>query len=266
MAKDPAFLFYYQDFAYGTRKMTFEEKGGYIELLCEQADFGHLSLNDIKRALKESFHIWTNICDKFTQDDNGLYYDKILEEHLDKRRKFTESRRRNLMGKHKDKHKEPHMENRNVNGIENKDEKKEGVYKGEDVQKLWNSTFGRSPTLPEQDETQKLIEKFGYDKTYEIMYQANLDGFKKIKTLTLALDDNGNIKPRESGKENRAKNSLMGNCAYCSKETTMQFGNGKNKKFFCCYDHSIKYNEENRRRSGDSLQLNENHTLQQFLQ
>ena len=68
----------------------------------------------------------------------------------------------------------------------------------EDVIKgLWIKTFGRNPSIPEQDETQKLTDKFGYKKTYEIMYQANLDGFKKIKTLINALDDRGNLKPKE---------------------------------------------------------------------
>jgi hypothetical protein len=73
-AKDPAFLFYYQDFQHGTRKMTFEEKGAYIELLCEQADCGHLSLEDIKRILNGHTPIWDSICCKFIVDEFGLFY------------------------------------------------------------------------------------------------------------------------------------------------------------------------------------------------
>ena len=38
MAKDPAFLFYYSNFQHGTRRMTFEEKGCYIELGAGAAD------------------------------------------------------------------------------------------------------------------------------------------------------------------------------------------------------------------------------------
>lgn len=118
--KDPAFLFYYQDFAYGTRKMSFAEKGAYIELLCEQADTGHLDLEkDIKRILKNDFPIWDAICDKFTCDSNGLFFNEVLEEHINKRAKYTESRRNNLkkvhMPVHMEEHMQPHMVNVNEN-------------------------------------------------------------------------------------------------------------------------------------------------------
>ncbi len=64
---------------------------------------------------------------------------------------------------------------------------------------LWRKTWGRIPSFPERDETQKLIDKFGHDKTYEIMYEAQLLGFKKIRTLVNALDEKGNIKPKGGG-------------------------------------------------------------------
>lgn len=112
MSKDPAFLFYYQDFAYGTRQMTFEEKGCYIELLCEQADIGHLSIDDIKRALKLSFPIWEAICLKFKKDDHGLFFNEILEKHINKRKIFVSSRIENLKSTHKESHMGDHMENR----------------------------------------------------------------------------------------------------------------------------------------------------------
>lgn len=122
MGKDPAFLFYYQDFAYGTRKMSFEEKGCYIELLCEQADIGHLSLTDIQRSLKNSFPIWDAICSKFIKDKDGLFYNEVLEQHISKRKKFTQSRLNNLhMGNHMDDHTNVRMEDVNVN--RNKDVK-----------------------------------------------------------------------------------------------------------------------------------------------
>ena len=62
---------------------------------------------------------------------------------------------------------------------------------------LWSETFGRNPKIPEAEETEKLIEKFGYDKVYQIFKQATLDGFHKIKTLVDALDDQGNIKQKK---------------------------------------------------------------------
>ncbi len=74
--------------------------------------------------------------------------------------------------------------------------------KEEQIVMLWRKTWGRIPSFPERDETQKLLDKFGYDKTYEIMYEAQLLGFKKIRTLVNALDEEGNIKPK--GQENKA--------------------------------------------------------------
>lgn len=192
MTKDPAFLFYYQDFAYGTRKMTFEEKGAYIELLCEQADSGHLSIDDIKRILKNSFPIWDAICSKFSVDENGKYYNEVLEKHIQKRKKYTESRKNNLKGSHMKSHMESHMVNVNVNV--NKNINKEEEEKTVDV--LWTGTFGRKPKLPELELTQQLIDKYGYDKTYEIFKKAVLEGFNKIQTLVNSLDEKGNIKPK----------------------------------------------------------------------
>lgn len=120
MTKDPAFLFYYADFQHGTRRMTFEEKGAYIELLCEQADSGHLSLKEIQRVLKDSFPIWESICCKFIEDKDGLYYNSTLEGHMIKRKAFVKSRINNLhKDDHKGSHMNEHMENGNRNG--NKD-------------------------------------------------------------------------------------------------------------------------------------------------
>jgi hypothetical protein len=116
MAKDPAFLFYYQEFQHGTRKMTFEEKGAYIELLCEQADCGHLSLDEIKRVLNSHFPIWGAICCKYVVDQEGKFYNKVLEEHLKRRENFVNSRKTNLLGSHMGSHMGKHMGNRNRNG------------------------------------------------------------------------------------------------------------------------------------------------------
>lgn len=123
MAKDPAFLFYYQDFAYGTRKMSFEEKGAYVELLCEQADTGHMSLDDIKRALNAHFSIWETIRVKFDVDNDGLFFNKVLDEHINNRKKYVKSRLSNLKGKKDASHMDSHMVNVNVNENVNKNNK-----------------------------------------------------------------------------------------------------------------------------------------------
>jgi hypothetical protein len=111
MSKSPAFLFYYRDFSHGTRRMSFSQKGAYIELLCEQADIGHLSINNIKDILKNDFPIWETICEKFEKDEEGLFFNKILEEHINKRKNYVNSRKDNLKSVHMDNHMDNHMAN-----------------------------------------------------------------------------------------------------------------------------------------------------------
>ena len=97
MGKDPAFLFYPGDWTGGTRLFTRHQKGAYIDLLLTQFDNGHLSLEEIKFVLgKDDEYLWDDVlCKKYTQDQNGLYYQHRLEEEQIKRKKFTQSRRDN---------------------------------------------------------------------------------------------------------------------------------------------------------------------------
>lgn len=117
MAKDPAFLFYYQDFLVGTSFMTLEETGAYIKLLCFQAAKGPLKEEAILKKIPLA--IWQSICCNFKNGADGFYNER-LEVEIQKRRLFTQSRRNNLhMDKHMDKHMRsvltPHMENENDN-------------------------------------------------------------------------------------------------------------------------------------------------------
>ena len=95
MSKDPAFLFYPNDYIGGTMGMTFEEKGAYMELLMLQFNRGHMNIHMIERTIGEN---WKNIKDKFKQDENGLFYNERLEQEKEKRANFTESRRNNRSG------------------------------------------------------------------------------------------------------------------------------------------------------------------------
>ena len=116
--KDPAFLFYYQDFLIGTEFMTAEEVGLYIRILCHLAD---------KETLKEEHML--SICkgyvftkplqEKFLIDENGFFYNKRLRFEVEKRRQYTESRRKNASKAYA-----KHMENEN--GNENIDIDKKG--------------------------------------------------------------------------------------------------------------------------------------------
>lgn len=120
--KDPAFLFYPNDYIGGTMGMTFEQKGAYIELLMTQFNRGHMTSHMIGQVLgQHSGQLWDTIKDKFIQDEEGLYYNARLEIEQIKRKQFTDSRKNNLEGKnqysknkgHKQGHKTTLMENRN---------------------------------------------------------------------------------------------------------------------------------------------------------
>ena len=87
--KDPAFLFYPADFLVGTMDMSDEEVGQYIRLMCRQHQKGHLPATVIERTSDE-------VQSKFTQDEDGKWYNKRLEKEIEKRAKYTASRRRNL--------------------------------------------------------------------------------------------------------------------------------------------------------------------------
>ena len=67
---------------------------------------------------------------KFKKDDNGLYFNQRVEDEINKRKNFTDSRKANRISKKTiisstyEKHMSPHMENENENENENKDESK----------------------------------------------------------------------------------------------------------------------------------------------
>jgi uncharacterized protein YdaU (DUF1376 family) len=136
MAKDPAFLFYPNDWLGGTLGMTFEEKGAYIELLMMQFNRGHMTKHMIGQTVGQ---LWVNIEDKFQVDSKGLYFNKRLEIEKEKRKNFTESRRNNVSGKNqyskkakkedqKSGHMSNHMEDVNENEIINKSEIKNELF------------------------------------------------------------------------------------------------------------------------------------------
>jgi len=104
MAKDPAFLFYSSDFLVGVMDMTDEEVGVYIRLLCRQHQKGHIPESVIKRSPE-------TVQEKFVKDNSGKYYNERLDKEINKRKKYTAQRLKNLMGNHMDSHMDDHMDN-----------------------------------------------------------------------------------------------------------------------------------------------------------
>lgn len=122
MAKDPAFLFYPGDWLGGTLTFTRSHKGAYMDLLMAQYSNGHMSIDDIKTVLAIDFEsMWeSKLKRKFKTDDNGLYYNQKLEDVINSRKGFTQSRINNLKGKKsKDTDMDPHMNNHMVDHMEN---------------------------------------------------------------------------------------------------------------------------------------------------
>jgi uncharacterized phage protein (TIGR02220 family) len=90
--KDPAVLFYPEAYLVGTRFMTFDQKGKYMDLLCFQHQQGHLSEEDMIAICGERDK---RIFDKFAVDENGLYYNERMDEEIIRRAKYTEALRSN---------------------------------------------------------------------------------------------------------------------------------------------------------------------------
>lgn len=129
MAKDPAFLFYPGDWLQGTMGMTFEEKGAYFELLIYQFNNGQFKKAQAKQVLSMcDASVFDNVLQKF-DTDGTFFWKQRLSDEIEKRKKFSESRRNNAnsqktkkSGKAYAKHMENEIENKNVNEIKDLNE------------------------------------------------------------------------------------------------------------------------------------------------
>lgn len=125
MARDPAFLFYSQDFYTGVATLNWEDRGKFISILCLMHQQGRMQEETI-RFLVGSISV--NLKSKFRIDENGFWYNERLEAEAAKRNSFTESRRLNggkggrpkksskkhkPIGKHMQNHMDNHMGNEN---------------------------------------------------------------------------------------------------------------------------------------------------------
>lgn len=167
MAKDPAFLFYPNDWIGGTMGMTFEEKGAYMELLMTQFNRGHMTTHMIGQVVGQ---IWDRIQEKFVKDENGLWYNVRLEEEKVRRQNFTKSRRNNVSGKnqhskkeenneenevaHMDGHMTSHMENENTLILNNNKNKID----------ITKSNLFKQPIVPSKDEVWEFFKGSGGTK------------------------------------------------------------------------------------------------------
>lgn len=184
--KNPAVLFYTSDFMTGTLFLTNEEAGAYIRALCMQHQKGHLDENELLQICKKK-SIFDSILIYFKKDKKGLYYNKRMEQEIDKRQKYSESRARNRSKSKKDmknisKTYEKHMEN------ENEDENINNNININYILDLYTKTINNNISSIEYEKLNNYIEVFksdlriiGYAIEYCKMYKAyNINYLCKI--------------------------------------------------------------------------------------
>lgn len=197
MSKDPAFLFYPNDYIGGTMGMTFEEKGAYIELLMMQFNRGHMGGHMIGQTIGQ---LWDTVKVKFIQDSKGLWYNERLEQEQNKRKLFTNSRKNNLLGinqySHKGGHKTDHMEdeNENVNKSNNIDIRSKQFYKKvydyKDTNSETKNKFFEYWSEPNKSNTKM---RFELEKTWDLNRRIKRwtnSSFNKSKKLGDSADEN----------------------------------------------------------------------------
>lgn len=95
MAKDPAVLFYTQDFLMGSSLFTALQKGHYITLLCyqQQSLTGSLSETQVRVLMGKDYQKqWPVIKVKFAQDDNGFYNERMRKE-IERRKQYSDKQK-----------------------------------------------------------------------------------------------------------------------------------------------------------------------------
>lgn len=148
MAKDPATLWYWNDWYGGTVTLTRHLKGCYMDLLYAQFNSGRLSLAQIKTILGGDFGLaWPCLQTKFKRDENDNYYNERAEQEKVKRQEFSKRQ-------------------------------------SERVKKRWGDTAGNTVVLPKENEN---VNGFGKGVQGETLLESNLFRKPKIPTKNQVL-------------------------------------------------------------------------------
>lgn len=149
MAKDPAVLWYWNDWHGGTVTFSRHLKGCYMDLLYAQFNNGHLSLEEIRTVLGTDFAAWGTLSKKFAQDATGKFFNERMEQLIAERKAYSE--------KQKDR-----------------------------VKKRWNKPpSGNTVVLPQrEDEVENEIENKNQGGAGGIPSQAQIEGIFKESGLT----------------------------------------------------------------------------------
>lgn len=179
MAKDPAFLFYPNDFSSGTQFFTDEQVGKYMRLLMAQHQHGHLTENQVIMICKSYDN---DIMLKMKKDSDGKWYNERLENEIEKRKNYIASRSKNKAGKTSEKiiskSYDNHMvnENRNVNVIEDKwIEWGKLIVQNNDQH--WDAMRGRRVTQDEMDAFLSVAIRNKWTMNSQNEFRISLKGF-----------------------------------------------------------------------------------------
>lgn len=218
MAKDPAFLFYPNDFLSGTQFMSDEQVGKYMRILMAQHQHGHLSEDQVIFICKSyDNHIFS----KLKKDVKGLWYNERLEIEIEKRKNYVISRGKNKEGKTKPKitsnsydfHMENRNENEDVNGLKNKelvpkteikDEQLEhwqrwGELIVQDRDQFWQGMKGRKVNQEEMDAFLSVATRNDWKMDTAQKFRTSLKGFDiKSKTNGTIGRNQGNPQSTQS--------------------------------------------------------------------
>ena len=178
MAKDFCFLFYFQNYDFGTRFFDRRHKGAYVDLLVAQADLFvngkdyKMSLSYVKQVLTSDFDTWEILNEKY-EEENGKYWNASLEEKQIARKTFTDSRKNNRLGKKKVNNTSSSSDKLVVNKDINKDKDK-NPYK-EVIDDL-NQKLGKRYKVTD---THKKHMRARFDEGY------SLDDFKRVNDIKI---------------------------------------------------------------------------------
>jgi hypothetical protein len=90
--RDPGTLLYSGDWITEMMFMTLEQRGRYITAYCYQHAYGHLDAEKFAASIGDD----SVLKNKFIQDSAGLWYHPVWEEIIEKRKKYSQSRRDNI--------------------------------------------------------------------------------------------------------------------------------------------------------------------------
>lgn len=177
MSKDPAFLFYTSDFLTGTMTMTHDQVGKYIRLLCMQHQKGDLTEKDML-FICNSYD--EDIYSKFDEID-GKFRNQRLFDEVEKRKSYSDSRRKNRQKKDNQQVKEIQDEKHMLNISKTYDEhmENENENENEDINK--NDNLNKLILLgekPKKDKTPKTItigeKQYSKDDLFEFAWKSYL--------------------------------------------------------------------------------------------